>query len=290
VLLNSLTAILDYAFRGCTNLKVIILPASLRTIGYGAFNGCTRITQIALPDSLEMLLPGVFEGCTGLTHVVVPKETKTLPSEMFMGCTGLTRVILPEQLVVIESHAFMECARLAQVTLPAHITDIQYRAFEGCTAMTQLSLPKSLQTINDWAFTGCTSLTAILAACKLHARTLCDAFPSVLKNLTFFTAPCLDMDVGADVFRLHIFAPNLKFASRCLCTVYKAGGIRNASAPEPLTLAEEQFWSIKYHTACVIATAPVHASLLMMLRVCACTDPALPDELVVEVMTFVRLC
>ncbi|MBQ6237546.1 MAG: leucine-rich repeat protein [Bacteroidales bacterium] len=43
---DSVTEIEDLAFEGCTNFPSIILPNSLKKIGWGAFVGCTGLTEI----------------------------------------------------------------------------------------------------------------------------------------------------------------------------------------------------------------------------------------------------
>jgi hypothetical protein len=43
------------AFRGCTRLHTINIPASTKSIGDGAFNGCTELYNFTIPDTITEL-------------------------------------------------------------------------------------------------------------------------------------------------------------------------------------------------------------------------------------------
>ena len=48
------------AFAGCTSLKKVNLPDTLKNLGNGAFHGCTSLKEITIPTSLEAL--GYYDG------------------------------------------------------------------------------------------------------------------------------------------------------------------------------------------------------------------------------------
>ncbi|MBR4176891.1 MAG: leucine-rich repeat domain-containing protein, partial [Bacteroidales bacterium] len=52
----------------CTNLTDIILPNSLKKIGWCAFAGCTGLTEIKIPNSVETIDDRAFADCTGTLH------------------------------------------------------------------------------------------------------------------------------------------------------------------------------------------------------------------------------
>ena len=55
VIPDSVTAIYDYAFSGCTGLTSIYIPDSVTFIGEGAFYGCTGLTSIYIPLSVTAI-------------------------------------------------------------------------------------------------------------------------------------------------------------------------------------------------------------------------------------------
>lgn len=63
---NTVTAIDNCAFRGCSELTEVIIPPGVRFIGDWAFDGCTGLRQIRLPPGLNILGDYAFRGCTSL--------------------------------------------------------------------------------------------------------------------------------------------------------------------------------------------------------------------------------
>ena len=57
----------DYVFYNCPNLKTVILPESLETIGLAVFNGCTALEEITIPKNVSKIGKNVFAGCVNLT-------------------------------------------------------------------------------------------------------------------------------------------------------------------------------------------------------------------------------
>lgn len=72
------TEIAKNGFKGCKNLKSIMLPNSIRKIGADAFTGCTSLEYVMMPDQAEVEPSpinfgiggnGPFKGCTKLTVI-----------------------------------------------------------------------------------------------------------------------------------------------------------------------------------------------------------------------------
>ena len=61
--------IADLGFSPNINLKKVVLPGSIETIGGHAFLNCTSLASVELPSSLEKIKSGAFEGCTSLTEI-----------------------------------------------------------------------------------------------------------------------------------------------------------------------------------------------------------------------------
>ena len=63
-----------YAFRGCSELTSLTLPAGITKIGYKAFEGCSGLTSLTLPAGITLIDYGAFWGCSGLTSIYVYAE------------------------------------------------------------------------------------------------------------------------------------------------------------------------------------------------------------------------
>ena len=66
-------------FYPCPNLKTILLPDCLDTIGNYAFNGCSHIENIVIPDSVKYLGSYVFYNCTNVKELNLPNLWKFGP-------------------------------------------------------------------------------------------------------------------------------------------------------------------------------------------------------------------
>jgi len=55
----------DYMFIGCSQLKNIIIPNSVTSIG-SAFISCTGLTSITIPNSVTEIIGAAFSGCSSL--------------------------------------------------------------------------------------------------------------------------------------------------------------------------------------------------------------------------------
>ena len=157
----TVTTIGKDAFRDCTGLTSVTIPASVTTIGDGGFSYCSGLTSVTIPSSVEAIGGDAFYGCTGLTSVTIPSSVETIGEYAFYGCTGLTSVTIPEGMTTIGAYAFKGCSGLTSVTIPEGVTTIGESAFEYCTGLTSVAIPSSVTTIEGLAFYYCTSLTSV---------------------------------------------------------------------------------------------------------------------------------
>ena len=125
---RSVTAIGEYAFIRCTNLKSITLPDSVTSIGKFAFCSCTSLERITIPDSMKSIPDCVFKGCTALKTVELPETLTNIGGMSFYGCTSLEEITIPESAKSIDAEAFYNCPSLKSVTIPAGVKEIGHHA------------------------------------------------------------------------------------------------------------------------------------------------------------------
>jgi len=117
----------DAAFLFKGNLRSIILPLSVISIGNNAFDHCYNLVSINFPSSLESIGGTAFWGCS------------------------IESVILPNSLTYLGPLAFYNCQSLRSLTLSSSLRNISYCAFGGCN-LVNVVIPDGIKTIEDGAF------------------------------------------------------------------------------------------------------------------------------------------
>ena len=136
-------------------IKDLVIPNSVTSIGGGAFSGCSGLTSVTIPNSVTSIGNYVFDGCSGLTSVTIPNSVTSIGEHAFMGCSGLTSITIPNSVTSIGEWAFRNCSGLTSVTIPNSVTSIRVSAFAGCVSLTSITIPNSVTSIGAQAFKGC---------------------------------------------------------------------------------------------------------------------------------------
>lgn len=170
---NNVTSIGNATFKECngltavyiTNLeawcKIIFKDNPLQYAHHLYLNG-DEIKDLVIPNSLTSIGDNIFSGCSGLTTVTIPNSVKDIGSRAFHGCSGLTSVTIPTSVMSIGSSAFYNCSGLTSVTIPNSVKDIGSGAFYNCSGLTSVNIPNSVKSIGNYAFFKCSKLKTII--------------------------------------------------------------------------------------------------------------------------------
>lgn len=148
----------------------LAIPESVTAIGDDAFAGCSGLTDVTIPNSVTNIGMWAFEGCHGLTNIVVEPENANYISKsgllltkdgstLVQGVNGVVEI--PSGVTVVGESAFRDLDGLTKVTLPAGIEVIRPSAFYGCDGLTDVVIPASVTDIGEHAFTVCSHLMSI---------------------------------------------------------------------------------------------------------------------------------
>lgn len=158
-----------YAFKDCTGLTSVTLPAGLTTIGWYAFENCTGLTSLNLPASITGIGDEAFSGCRGLKEVnfCINDDLETYLAKghpyinvdcgikYYLNDKEITSIVIPSNVTTLGDNIFQKCSGLTSVTFPAGITSIGYGAFYGCSGLTSLTIPDGVTKIDVCAFQDC---------------------------------------------------------------------------------------------------------------------------------------
>ena len=165
VIPNSVKEIGYQAFYGCTGFNgSLTLSSKLGKIGQYAFYGCTGFTgSLKLPSSLTEIGIAAFMNCKYFTSLELPNTLSVIPGTAFKGCEGLSgNLIIPNSVTEIGDQAFQNCTGFGTLTLSNKLETIGRSAFDGCTGFRgSLTLPSSVTTIGKSAFYSCHGFTKL---------------------------------------------------------------------------------------------------------------------------------
>lgn len=195
----TVVAVDDYAFR-YSEASTIVLPATVKSLGYGAFMS-THASSITLSRDLKTIGNYCFYAARSLPTITIPEGVEEIGtdknSSAFGTCYALKEIKFPSTLKKIWNSTFYHCG-LESVTLPDNVTEVCKNAFNSCDKLTTVTLSKNLEILGEGAFGECKALTTI------------NNVPSTLKSIggeaffdcpiTSFTIPAACEEVGARAF------------------------------------------------------------------------------------------
>ena len=151
-----------YAFRDCSELSIVHLPASINAMSGNVFSICNSLTDYTYAGTLAQWFNINFATLTGspiyITHkfylngeypssLTIPNSITTVPENAFYGCTSLTSVVLSEGIERIEDQAFQGCSEMVSITLPRSLRFVGTR---GLYSMAKLENINYNGTSGDW--------------------------------------------------------------------------------------------------------------------------------------------
>ena len=146
------------------NEPVVIIPDTVKEIGYGAFAGNKTVLKVIMPDSVEKMDKDVFGGCENLMEIRFSHSLKEIPAHTCSGCLALEKVIIPEGVTTIGDGAFNSGdspMSYSEIKFPETLKSIEMDAFKNNDSVTKISLPDGLESIGTHAFSGNTSLVKV---------------------------------------------------------------------------------------------------------------------------------
>lgn len=221
----------DKMFFGLSQLKKIIFPANVTTIGETTYADesensrgsdavarCSSLEEVEFPATLKKIGSKAFDYCIRLKEIILPEGVNYIYGYAFMNCDALTSVSIPSTLIGSDGWSsylkctFYDCDKLTDITLTEGITVLNSEMFANCKSLISIKLPQSLTNINS-AFIGCSSLTSISIPDKVTSTgdfSGCSALTTVVipegvtsvgsfsgcKNLTSITLPSTLTAIG----------------------------------------------------------------------------------------------
>ena len=261
---GSVVDIGNNAFEGCEKLEKVAFtnPDGANNnllIRLGAFKDCTKLTDVEIPARVKQIVGNIFKGCTSLMEIKVnannpyyfaqdgvlfgpalveysPKYDDnyvllaypagrqgayTIPSKVkskeidqiwtsgFEGASGLTDITIPASIGRLGTAAF-EGTGLTHVTIPGTVQQVDPAVFQNCTKLVSVKLPFGLAEIDQYMFANCISLQHVdmpdtITKINIYAFHNCTSLTSLAlpKNLSSLSVGCFDKCINLQ----HVVVP-----------------------------------------------------------------------------------
>ena len=121
----------DHLYLNGVEIKNLVIPNSVTSIGDYTFSGCNYFTSITIHNSVTSIGSGAFSNCNSLTDVTIPNSVTSIGSYAFSG-SSLTSITIPNSVTSIGRSAFSYCSGLTSITIPNSVTSIGLEAFSHC--------------------------------------------------------------------------------------------------------------------------------------------------------------
>lgn len=184
----------DNSFYRCADLHSVVMPKSLKVIGYSAFGFCENMKIVNLPDSLVTIQSYAFRGCKSISSLKIPSKVKYLDDGFLQDCpklnwimvdskneyftslqgvlyskdkTKLYRVpptkkgdyVVDSSVRTIKAYALDGCDKLTSIKMDDNLERIESYAFQNCKNAKPITLGQSVKYIEQCAFDSCNTIT-----------------------------------------------------------------------------------------------------------------------------------
>ena len=134
-----LTALGDYCFKNCSELKSVSIPEGVKTLGFLSFRLCNTMKTVKIPSTVDSIAEECFQACWNLAEVIIPYGVKKLSKRCFENCDKLKSISIPSSVTSVEEQCFGACRSLSSIALPASIKKMGYDCFSGCTSLSSIT-------------------------------------------------------------------------------------------------------------------------------------------------------
>ncbi len=148
------------AFGGCTGMKTVIFEEGITAIG-NCFGGNTQLEKIVFPSTLEVIPSGLCNaGLSSLKDVVLTPGIKELGSSAFGSCPALTAIDIPGSVEIIGDVVFSNCTSLKTVTMHEGTKQMGNANFQN-TALESFTFPGTIEVVNSSNFYECSNFKSV---------------------------------------------------------------------------------------------------------------------------------
>ena len=171
----------NYMFHKCANLKNVVFPNNVKSIGYSAFENCSQLSSVTIPEGVTSIGSSAFYECSQLSSVTLPEGVTSIGGSAFWGCRALNEIAIPKTITTIGGNAFTnssiksvyieDMSAWCKIDFSSSLTD-QFvdsnplscgaALFLNGKEIKELIIPEDITSIKKGAFRRCTNITKVV--------------------------------------------------------------------------------------------------------------------------------
>ena len=140
-------------------VKSLVIPNSVTSIGNCAFYNCRSLTSIIIPNSVTSIGDYAFSGCIFTYDKFINNSSLNAKTNNYWSA-----IIVDSEIdgLLIRNDTLIACRpHVTSAIIPNSVTSIGDLAFKGCSRLTSITIPNSVKSIGSSAFYGCSSLDTV---------------------------------------------------------------------------------------------------------------------------------
>ena len=158
--------IIPYQFKGKPDLKTVMIPGSVETIGESAFEGCIDLKKVVILDGVRSIGTSAFKDCAFLEEIEILSSGVSLGDAVFKNCSSIKRIEIQDDSTKINSRAFDKSTLMACPDIIPRIgcwgdftgkewctllsKHPEYAQYCGLTPDSSVTYWKTKLTVNQW--------------------------------------------------------------------------------------------------------------------------------------------
>lgn len=143
-------------------VKDLVIPEGVKSIGGWAFFMCKGITSVSIPNSVTSIGSNSFGGCSNLNTVYI-SDLKSWCGINFISyaTNGTDEERINNNPLLSAHHLILNGIEIkGDLIIPEGVTSLK-GAFAGCEALTSITIPQSMSSIDEKSFYGCSNLKTV---------------------------------------------------------------------------------------------------------------------------------
>ncbi len=166
----------------CPALEKVQLPEGLEE--FSGFRGCTSLKEMKIPDSVKQIQSEALYG-SGLESIFIPKDISNIGERSFVNCKNLKKIeVSPENEHFYTSSNMLFCSdgeliiyygEQEVLEIPGNCSGIREGACSEKDFLKKIIIPDAVTFVQSLAFANCENLTEIEIECQT-TKMASDAF------------------------------------------------------------------------------------------------------------------